>query len=121
MPVSSYRSGYLGLKKSGITSFVGAAPLYRTAVFKKTTESLWFKIDVIRPSRFLPPAPASRRSGLLSYRSPKHPYISQSNYGCGVLGCGLSVTTTRPKSVSSGDLALGCGPRGVHFIYCSSL
>ncbi len=70
-------------------------------VFKHT------RIDVIRPSRFLPPAPASRRSGLLSYRSPKHPYSSQSNYGFGVLGCGLSVTTTQPKSVSSGGLVLG--------------
>ena len=119
-PVSSYSSGYLGLKTCGIPLFVGATPLYRTAVFKRTTDSLR-RIDVSRPSLFLPPAPASRRSGLLSYRSPKHPYSSQSNYGFGVLGCGLSVTTTQPQSVSSGGLALGCGPRGFHFIYCSSL
>jgi hypothetical protein len=39
-------SGYLGLKTSVIPSFVGAAPLYRTADFKKTTESLRVLVSV---------------------------------------------------------------------------
>ncbi len=46
MTVSSYSLEYLGRKKSGITSFVGAAPLSHTDFFKKTTESLWFELSV---------------------------------------------------------------------------
>ena len=76
---------------------------------------------VLRSARLLSVAPAAWRSCSLSYRSPKHPYISQPNYCFWVLGCGLPVTTTQPQSFSSGGLALGCGPRRFHFISCSSL
>jgi len=75
---------------------------------------------VLHPFQFFTFAPAAWRNCLLPHRSPQHPRVNSKNCGPGVRGCGVSSPSHRPQATSSGGLALCCGNRRDHFIYCRS-